>query len=192
VTRGWPAQLIGALWLLWTIYWFVAARGVKPVRQRESIGSRLTFLVLTLVAALLLLAGHHRHLIWLETQWIGGGWIRYGVALALVFVGLAFSVWARVTLGRNWSGTVTLKVDHELVQRGPYRTLRHPIYTGLLLAVVGTGLAGGRLYGVLAFILILVALLRRQRVEERWMRAEFGDDYDAYRRTSWALVPYVY
>jgi len=192
VTRGWPAQLIGALWLLWAIYWFVAARTVKPVRQRESIGSRLAFLVPTLLGALLLIAGHHRRLIWLQTQWIGGGWIRYGIALALVFVGLAFSVWARVALGRNWSGTVTVKVDHELVQRGPYRTLRHPIYTGLLLAVLGTGLAGGRLYGVVAFLLILVALLRKLRIEERWMRDEFGDRYEAYRRTSWALVPYVY
>ena len=87
---------------------------------------------------------------------------------------------------------MTVKVDHELIQSGPYRVVRHPIYTGLLVAVLGTGLAAGRIYGVVAFVLILLALLWKLRVEERWMGAQFGDRYQVYRRASWALIPFVY
>jgi protein-S-isoprenylcysteine O-methyltransferase Ste14 len=189
--RGWPALLIGALWLLWALYWLASARSLKPIRQRESLISRLTFVAVMLLAAALLRSGHHR-LQWLQAQWIGGGWIRYWVAVGLVVAGLSFSVWARRTLGGNWSGTVTLKVDHELVQTGPYRRIRHPIYTGLLLAVFGSGLAAGRLYGMAAFLLVALALWWRLRVEERWMAAEFGQRYEDYRHSSWALIPYVF
>ena len=111
--------------------------------------------------------------------------------MALVVAGLSFSVWARRTLGGNWSGTVTVKVDHELVQTGPYRRIRHPIYTGLLLAVFGSGLAAGRVYGIAAFALIAIALVWKLRLEERWMLAEFGERYERYRRSSWALIPFV-
>ena len=188
--RGWPALLIGAFWLLWALYWLVSARSLKPVRQRQSLTSRLSFVVVMLLAAALLRAGHHLQS--LQAQWIGGGWTRYWVAVALVVAGLSFSVWARRTLGGNWSGTVTLKVDHELVQTGPYRHLRHPIYAGLLLAVFGSGLAAGRLYGMAAFLLVALALWWRLRVEERWMAAEFGQRYEAYRHSSWALIPFVF
>jgi len=191
MTRGWPAALIGAFWLLWALYWLVSARSLKPVRQREALTSRVTFIVVMLLAAALLRGGHHR-LPWLQTQWIGGGRVRYWVAVALVVAGLSFSVWARRTLGGNWSGTVSLKVDHELVQTGPYRRIRHPIYTGLLLAVFGSALAAGRLYGVAAFLLVALALCWRLRVEERWMAGEFGQRYEAYGHSSWALIPFVF
>jgi protein-S-isoprenylcysteine O-methyltransferase Ste14 len=191
MTRGWPAGLIGALWLLWALYWLLVARSVKPVQQREGITSRLTFVVPMLIGAMLLLAGHGRPE-WLQARWIGGGWTRYGIALALVIAGLSFSVWARHTLGGNWSGAVTVKVDHELVETGPYRRIRHPIYTGILLAVFGSGLAAGRVYGMAAFVLIALALARKLRVEEHWMAAEFGDRYERYRRSSWALIPFVF
>jgi len=190
MTRGWPAELIGILWLLWALYWALAARSVKAVRRREPIASRLTFVVPALLGALLLLIGHHLTG-WLALRLISGGWTRYGIALALVIVGLAFGVWARSILGSNWSGTVTVKVDHELVQSGPYRWIRHPIYTGLLAAVLGSGLAAGRLYGLIAFPLILISIVWKLRVEERWMGAEFGERYERYRRSSWALIPFL-
>jgi protein-S-isoprenylcysteine O-methyltransferase Ste14 len=190
MTRGWPAGIIGLLWLLWALYWVLAARSAKAVRKREPIASRLIFVAPSLLAALLLLIGH-RLTGWLGQRLIGGGWTRYEIALLLVISGIAFSVWARAVLGSNWSGTVTVKVDHELVQRGPYRWIRHPIYSGLLLAVLGTGLAGGRVYGLIAFLCVLLALLWKMRVEERWMAAEFGERYEHYRRSSWALIPFL-
>ena len=190
MTRAWPGGLIGGLWLLWALYWLVAAQSVKPVRQRESLSSRLIFVVLMLLGALLLLSGHHR-LEWLQARWLGGGWARYWIAVTLVVLGLSFSVWARRTLGDNWSGTVSVKVDHELVQTGPYRRIRHPIYTGILLAVLGSGLAAGRLYGLAAFVIIALGLAWKLRVEERWMAVEFRERYEQYRRSSWALIPLV-
>jgi protein-S-isoprenylcysteine O-methyltransferase Ste14 len=190
MTRGWPALLIDLLWFLWLLYWVVAARTVKPIRQREPVISRLTFLVLSLLGIVLLI-GHFRSG-WLAQRVIGGGWIRYGVAVALVVAGLSFAVWARRVLGGNWSGTVTVKVDHELVQSGPYQVIRHPIYTGLLVAILGSGLAAGRLYGLLAFVCLLLGLVWKLRVEERLMAAEFGERYARYRASSWALFPYVF
>ena len=82
--------------------------------------------------------------------------------------------------------------EFQLVQAGPYRRIRHPIYTGLLLAVIGSGLAAGRLYGLAAFALIALGLTWKLRIEERWMAAEFGERYEQYRRSSWALIPFVY
>jgi len=118
--------------------------------------------------------------------------VRYWIGVVLLAAGLAFAVWARAVLGGNWSGTVTIKEGHELIDRGPYRHIRHPIYSGLLLALLGTWLAGGRVYGLLAFALALSALSGKLRVEERFMAQEFGERYAAYRRSTWALVPWIY
>ena len=188
--RDWPRSVVGLLWLIWALYWWVSALGVKPVRAREPLGSRLLFITPMAIVALLLLV--RRGPIWLFERIVPGGWVRYYIAVGLVVLGLAFSIWARAVLGGNWSGSVTLKVDHELVQRGPYRWIRHPIYTGILAAILGSGLAAGRVYGLLAFLLALVSLVRKLRIEERYMAQAFADRYAAYRRMSWALVPWVY
>jgi len=137
------------------------------------------------------LLADHRGPQWLMLPLIPGGWTRYCYAVLLIVLGLAFSIWARVVLGTNWSGVVTLKVDHQLVDRGPYRLIRHPIYTGVLIALLGSGLAAGQVRGLLAFLIALVAIWLKSRIEERWMLREFGDRYAAYRRTSWALLPYL-
>ena len=106
--------------------------------------------------------------------------------------GLAFSIWARRVLGRNWSAIVTLKEGHELVTRGPYALVRHPIYTGLLLGFLGSAIARGRWSGLLATALFFLSALRKYRLEERWMWERFGDDYDAYRSRVKAIVPYLF
>ena len=94
-------------------------------------------------------------------------------------------------IGRNWSGTVTFKEGHELVTTGPYALVRHPIYTGLLLAFIGSAVGRGEWRGVLAVFIAFLALWRKLRLEERWMREQFGDAYDAYARRVAALVPYL-
>ena len=187
--RAWPHQLIAALWLVFAAYWLIASRSVKPVRERQSVASRSAHLLALLAIALLLGIRH-----WplpLGAQVIPGGWTRYWCAVALVLVGLGFSVWARVALGTNWSGLVSVKVGHELVRHGPYRHIRHPIYSGILLAILGTALAAGQVHGLIALALALVALWLKSRVEERWMQQEFGAQYAAYRASSWALIPFV-
>jgi protein-S-isoprenylcysteine O-methyltransferase Ste14 len=109
----------------------------------------------------------------------------------LTLAGLLFTVWARTHLGRNWSGLVTIKQDHELITSGPYSTVRHPIYTGLLLAFVGSALARSELRGILAVVLVFWALWRKSRIEERWMRDQFGDAYREYSSHVAALIPFV-
>ncbi len=182
-------NLILALWLIWAIYWLVAARSSKPVRQREPLASRLVFLAQALLTAVLL-AGQ-RWPGWLGVELIRGGWTRYRIAVAVVLIGLALSIWARRELGANWSGSVTVKEGHEFVQSGPYRCIRHPIYTGILLMMLGTALASGQVHALLAFPIALTALMIKSHVEERWMVSEFGARYAEYRNHSWALIPFA-
>jgi protein-S-isoprenylcysteine O-methyltransferase Ste14 len=189
--RDGPRLVIGLLWLLWALYWAIASLSAKAVREREPLGSRLAFTLPMVIVASLLLFGH-RGPTWLVMHLVGGGWTRFWIAVALVAIGVAFAIWARVVLGGNWSGAVTVKEGHELVIRGPYRFIRHPIYTGMLLALLGTGLAAGRLYGVMAFVIALFAIVRKLRLEERFMAREFGDRYGVYRQSSWALLPFTY
>jgi protein-S-isoprenylcysteine O-methyltransferase Ste14 len=114
-----------------------------------------------------------------------------GVALALAGVG--FAIWARLALGANWSGlVVTSKEGHELVQSGPYAIVRHPIYTGILLAMIGTALTRGILAGYIGVAAGLVAIMIRINIEEQLMSERFGDAYQAYRRRARKLVPFLW
>ena len=114
------------------------------------------------------------------------------VSVVLLIAGQLFAVWARDILGRNWSGTVTVKEDHELIQTGPYRLVRHPIYTGLLLALTGSALAQDRWSSVLAVVLVFVSFWIKLLREEAWMRETFGEKYDAYCARTKRLVPFVW
>ena len=182
--------LIGGLWTAWALYWAVAARDVKQTTRHESVGSRFAHIGPLLLAGYLL-AARDLPLPWLNAHFLAPGPLPFALGSALVAFGLAFAVWARVTLGRNWSGTVTLKQDHELIRRGPYRWVRHPIYTGLLVAVLGTAIALGQWRGVLALVIVFVALWRKLRLEERWMAEMFGPAYAQYQREVRALIPFL-
>jgi protein-S-isoprenylcysteine O-methyltransferase Ste14 len=183
------AQLIPVLWAGWALYWFAAAFAAKPVARRESVGSRLAHLLPLAATALLL--GLRPMPGWLGTRFAGSSAALELTATGLVAAGLAFAVWARIALGGNWSGTVTLKHDHTIVRSGPYRWIRHPIYTGLLLAIAGTALACGEWRGLLALAVVVPALWRKLRLEERWLEGAFGAAYAEYRATTWALLPYI-
>jgi protein-S-isoprenylcysteine O-methyltransferase Ste14 len=180
--------LIGALWLVWAGWWMIAAWATKPALRSEGAVSRLSHVLpLALGAALLIsrrLAGAALARRFLPdvpwTFWLG---------LTLVAGGIAIALWARVHLGGNWSGTVTLKQGHTLTCEGPYRFVRHPIYAGLLLAVLGTAISQGEWRGLAAVALITLALLRKIALEERFLRARFGREYERYRAALPALIP---
>jgi protein-S-isoprenylcysteine O-methyltransferase Ste14 len=183
-------NLIGAIWIAWMIYWIVAARGAKTDRRQESAASRAGHIIPLIVAAALL---------WLPTlpggflcgRFLPSGAATYFSGVAVLVAGLGFSIWARRVLGRNWSGIVTVKQDHELVRSGPYRWVRHPIYTGLLIGFAGSAIARGEWRGILAVLIVFAALWRKLRLEEKWMQETFGDAYERYRREVRALIPFV-
>lgn len=182
-------QLIPVLWLVWGIYWWIAARSVKAVVRREPVASRLAHAIPLAISAVLL--GVASFPAPLGTPLIDVTEPVLLAAIGLVAAGLMLCVWARIALGGNWSGTVTLKHDHEIVRTGPYRMIRHPIYTGLLLMFLGTALARGDWRGALALVIAFAALWRKLRMEERWLGEFFGSAYAEYRAASWALVPWL-
>jgi len=178
------------LWLGWLAYWFVAARDVKATRRHEPRLTRLLHIALIVLAALLL-AFRIDALAWLDERFLPPTMIAYWLGLVMLAAGIAIAVWARRYLGRNWSGTVTVKQDHKLVRSGPYRFVRHPIYTGLLLAILGTAVAIGEWRGLIAFALIIAGFLLKIRTEERFMSETFADAYARYRAEVPALVPFI-
>lgn len=184
-----PAMKVSAVvWVLFSVYWSIAAKKSAPTMKSESTWSR-QFHVLLVNAALLLLLlpvpGLTQRFL-PESQ----VWIVAGLAVQGAFVLLA--VWARRVLGANWSGEVRIATGHELVRTGPYRWLRHPIYTALLGMYAGTMLVSGEIHAPIAMALVTLAYWRKIRLEEQALGETFGAEYEAYRRETWALAPFVY
>jgi len=177
-----------ALWIAFLVYWSRAARTASAARSTEPAASRAlhqNLLNLSLLLLFLRLPG-------LRTRWLPdpAAWAAVGLALQAGMFALA--AWARRHLGRHWSGIIAAKVDHELVRAGPYRVLRHPIYTAMLGMTAGTALVAGRTHALLGLAIMIVAYARKIPLEEANLRATFGDTFDDYRRRSWALVPGIF
>jgi protein-S-isoprenylcysteine O-methyltransferase Ste14 len=176
------------MWVAWCLYWVISARNAKRTVRRESFRSRISH-VLPLVVGVSLVALPHVPSAVFATRILPRTFATYWLGVILIFLGLAFAVWARRHLGGNWSGTVTVKENHVLVGTGPYAWVRHPIYTGLLTAILGTGVARGELRGLWALAICTIAFVIKMRTEERWMREVFGAAYERYSREVPALVP---
>jgi protein-S-isoprenylcysteine O-methyltransferase Ste14 len=185
------SSVILNVWALWWAYWLImAAVNRKPTLRRESQASYLSWRLLTVAAWIFLLCPWS--LAGLGTRWLPATdfWGRLGLGLAAG--GLLYTVWARVVLGSNWSSTVTVKDRHQLIVAGPYRFTRHPIYTGLITAAVGTALASGEVHAVFGVGFLVWAFELKLRVEERFMRDQFGKVYVDYCATVKRLVPFIY
>ncbi len=181
---------IPACWIIWAMIWLFASLGVKKsVRQEEPL-SRLGNTIPIWIGAILLAV---------RPSWLGPLGLRivphdlisYRIGAALTVAGLVFAIWARYHLGRNWSGVITLKEDHALIRSGPYALVRHPIYSGLMLAIIGSAIARGNIAAALAIVAMLYAVLRRVRIEESWMSETFGSDYADYKASTPALIPFL-
>jgi protein-S-isoprenylcysteine O-methyltransferase Ste14 len=181
-------KLIGVVWAAWFIGWLLAGLGSAKTVARQSRVSRLLYTMILAAGAILIMPREHargrvEQLLFtphLALPWFG---------LALVLGGLALTVWARWHLGRFWSGTVTLKAGHRVVRSGPYGMTRHPIYTGLLIAILGTAVAVGTLGSAFGIILFVLGIWVKIRLEEELLTAHFGTDYEAYRQEVPALIP---
>ena len=184
-------QLMLWLWLAWVLYWVVSAFSAKTTQRRESLGSRLSHVV-PLLIGVALIVWPRVPWDWLSLRLLPPGPLEFALGVVLLAPGLAFTVWARVYLGRNWSGMVTLKQGHELIRSGPYAYVRHPIYTGLLIALLGSALQYGLVRSFLAVLTCAVGLYLKVAAEEEFMVQRFGEAYLRYRRNVNALVPFLF
>jgi protein-S-isoprenylcysteine O-methyltransferase Ste14 len=179
------------LWIGWGALWLLAARWSARAVVRQTVPQRMRHLLPMLLGGALYLTGSPPDT--LPGRWIVPPDRRLGwTGLALTIAGLGFAVWARLVLGRLWSGAVTLKDDHLLIRRGPYGITRHPIYSGLLLALLGTGLYRDTVGVGIGFLCIAAAILFKLRQEEQLLERHFGPAYEVYRREVRTLVPYVW
>jgi protein-S-isoprenylcysteine O-methyltransferase Ste14 len=177
-------------WSIWTIYWIATSKAVKVTTKREGAWSRLLQAIPLLLGGVLIAVPDRAAAAWAPDPGRLGA-MQFAGELILM-AGLAFSVWARRHLGANWSVSVTLKEGHELVRHGPYRIVRHPIYTGCLLALVGSALICEQWRAPLGAALIFASLAYKVRLEESWLTGYFGDTYQRYRREVSALIPGLY
>lgn len=185
---GWGVA-IAALWLawcaLWAVLWFTTKRAIK----RETIWQRIVHLTPVVLAVVLLCTRQGQPRL-LCTNLLPPATWQGALGLAITIAGLAFTIWARFTIGRNWSATVTIKAQHELICKGPYALVRHPIYSGFLAAVIGTAIEIDQARAWLGFALLVLCLVPKRRTEEAFMRSVFGGAYDAYAARVPALVPW--
>ncbi len=182
--------LFPSLWLVFIAFWIAMARRGKAVAQRESAFSRLSH-YLPLALGIYLLAAPDVPIAPLDSRFAPLSLWLVQLGAALTLVGILFAIWARVLLAGNWSSDVTLKHGHELIVAGPYAFVRHPIYTGILLGLLGTALAVGEWRGLLAVLLATAAFWRKLQIEEAVMRRQFGDAYARYAEHVPALIPFV-
>ena len=175
--------VFAVVWAAFWLYWLLAAFSMKKGRVRWSreLGIRAGLVV---VVILLIRLGAFRDHGLNTDPW------RAGLGLALLALGLGFAVWARVHLGRNWGTPMSQKDEPELVTSGPYRLVRHPIYSGILVAGLGTAIALSWFW-LVAVLLAGVYFVYSATVEERYMAAQFPDAYPAYTRSTKMLVPFV-
>jgi protein-S-isoprenylcysteine O-methyltransferase Ste14 len=184
----WPFLASFAPWVIFSIYWEIAARNSAPAIKSESRFSRGIHVVLTNVALLLMIVPVPS----LNQRFLPDLLIVKFAGLAVECAGLALAIWARRILGRNWSGEITIKADHELVRTGPYGVIRHPIYTALLAMYAGTAIVSGHMHALLGLAVGIIAYLRKTHMEEANLVNAFGEKYNAYREDTWALIPRVY
>jgi protein-S-isoprenylcysteine O-methyltransferase Ste14 len=185
--RATVAVVLGC-WITFLVWWTVAALWVKPAREQQPLWQRLLHLVV-LALVILLLRGTLGGTL-ATRELLPRSRSTEVVADLLTVAGLGIAIWARTVLGRNWSARVTLKVGHELIDTGPYRVVRHPIYSGLLLMILGTAVMAGNLSGLLAVAIFFVAIWLKLRREEALMTANFPP-YAEYKARTKALVPYL-
>ncbi len=195
-----PDRAANWAWFFWGLSWFLAAAWRAPAVRRAGFGAEWLHLLITLAGFVLLFTlyfvpptagdstGMVYELVW-RRLWAPPNAVRW-VFAAVTVAGFLFCWWARLQLGRLWSGAVTSKADHKIIDTGPYGLVRHPIYTGILLASAGTAALHATASGVIGFVLIFLGFWIKARLEERFLRNELGaETYDAYARRVGMLIP---
>jgi protein-S-isoprenylcysteine O-methyltransferase Ste14 len=178
------------VWSSLGVLWLVGAFTTKRTTRAQSSASTIMHLALMTLAFNLLF--NHKVAYWpLALRFLPDGRAVEYSGLALTVVGAAFAACARLWIGSNWSAVVTIKQQHQLIQSGPYAIVRHPIYSGFLLAMVGTAIAFGEVRGLVAVAVAFFGWYQKIRLEEAFMSEQFGEEYLSYKRRVKALIPFL-
>jgi len=186
-----PRHLVDSVWIILMVVWCLAALRASPVARRQSIASRAAHALPLVVCGVMLFRSTAAlgPLVWRFAPDTGlVGW----TGAIVTAIGVAIAIAARFFLGRNWSGWVTVKKGHQLIRSGPYALVRHPIYSGILLAVLGTAIVVGEVRGLIAVAFAALGLRLKSLQEERFMEEEFGGEYRDYKRRVKAMIPLVW
>jgi protein-S-isoprenylcysteine O-methyltransferase Ste14 len=183
-------NIISTCWGVFVAVWVLAALFTKRTVYHQSGARRLRYIIPIALGWYLVFRGHRLPRPF-NVHFIPQTDAILVAAAILCLCGLGFCLWARAVLGRNWSGTVTLKENHELIVRGPYRLVRHPIYTGLLAMLIATAIGQGHIAGMIGLIFVFASFWIKLNNEEEVMRAQFSDQYRAYQLRTKRIVPFV-
>ncbi|MGB2592791.1 MAG: isoprenylcysteine carboxylmethyltransferase family protein [Candidatus Acidiferrum sp.] len=183
-----PMRWIELLWGILVLYWLISAFKRKRTKKRESVLQRLLY-ILPPIAAYFLVARPEFRIGWLAVRFVPDGPGIQWLGVAITAAGIAFCLWARWHLGSNWSGIVTLKEGHELIRTGPYRFIRHPIYTGILIGLFGTFLEDGEMRSLVALAMVWFSFYIKARREESFLSQEFGPGFAEHQSHTGMFAP---
>jgi protein-S-isoprenylcysteine O-methyltransferase Ste14 len=182
------SSIVSVLWMIFGVVWLIAWLRTKRTQERAPLSSRLLYAVPVMLGSYLLFSKSVTFG-WPRVRLYPGNPVIDAIAVFLTALGIGFAIWARFYLGTNWSSAVSVKVGHELIRTGPYTWVRHPIYSGLLLALMGTALQQDRVIALIAVALFWLGFWIKSRMEEEFMRKTFGQEYEEYSRSTGALIP---
>jgi protein-S-isoprenylcysteine O-methyltransferase Ste14 len=184
------AWVLGA-WDVIIFFWLITAIRLKRTVQVEGLGQRLRYVSVLIIAAVLLFAQWPNVALLNSRAWPDLEPLAI-TGVVLTFAGVLFAIIARGYLGANWSGRPSIKEGHELIRKGPYTVVRHPIYSGILLATAGTAVAFGQTRNLFALPLVLLGFWLKLHTEEQFLTQAFGEQYLAYRQSvKSAIIPFI-
>jgi protein-S-isoprenylcysteine O-methyltransferase Ste14 len=190
-------QVVLVCWIIFLLYWFISARSVKPIQETRGWLGGNWYPILYLIGFSFMINFRFLGRLGIPTTKLAILLLPHTLVLNIIIVilllaGLIVAISARRTLARNWSGAVALKEDHELITAGLYQYVRHPIYTGMLLMILGTALSLATLGACIGFLIILVGVLLKLKQEEALLTKYFSQDYLSYKKRTRTLIPFIW
>ena len=190
-------EVVAACWAIFLLYWFISARSVKPIRETSGWLGGNWYPILLLVGVLFMINFRFLGRLGIPRDKLAISLLPHTIVLNIIILillgtGLMAAITARRTLARNWSGAVALKEDHELITAGLYQYIRHPIYTGMLLMILGTALSFATLGACIGFLIILMGVLLKLKQEEALLTKHFAQDYLSYKKRTRTLIPFIW
>jgi protein-S-isoprenylcysteine O-methyltransferase Ste14 len=179
------------VWVITGVYWIVAALNIKTARKKEALRFRVFYMLFWVIPFALTFFRFIPGDWWYTRLFSKNGVVEWAAFTGMV-LGLAFMTWSRVILGRNWSGRIAIKEDHQLITSGPYSLVRHPMYTGFIFAFLFSVVLLGETRGLVSLVILLTGILMKVRLEEKFVREVFGHNYIAYSKQVKRLIPFIY